>query len=675
MASKTLSSFLLLITTTTLTIHSQSKTQDSDSDYNDCKPFVCGNLTFPFPFSSSETFGSSRFGCGLPRFKIACDASSVPRLELSGLLYQVKSLFLSDRLITVVNDQLINDLASSSCKSISNLTIPIGNDTAGAGLALPSFAANLTVFKCPNGLSLSSESLEGVFGNYSCREEGVVVYFRDQIQRESRLVPVKVPIKCKYVTVPISAAGRPLLFKNTTDTTSEHNITVLEDWLRDGFPLQWPDFKECTGCQNTSGRCGYDGSSRGIVCLCKGLQPNFDARGGCLHKPKKSNKWKVISGAAAGSLFVLLVVALLVWFKYKHRISSIFKQAYDRENQMTGTETNAKEFVKNYQSTLVSNYSYKDIKKMTSGFKAKLGEGGYGTVYKGRLPDGRLIAVKLLENYKGNNRNFLNEVNTIGVANGIEYLHDGCDLRILHLDIKPQNVLLDQNFNPKISDFGLAKVYSRNRSAVTMTGARGTIGYIAPEIFLRHLGNPSNKSDVYSFGMLLLEMVGVNKRVEAKPDTNTSSSESYFPSWVYDKLIEEKERELELGDSVVGEEVHIARKMVMVGLWCIQMNPKDRPSMKRVVEMLCGDTDAIEMPPKPFVFSPPRLQIEPEITSIDSESSVLPLTSAEEVKKEKKKVEACRRSPPPLLLITSRICLQSSLVDWQLRSVVPEEIA
>lgn len=219
----------------------------------------------------------------------------------------------------------------------------------------------------------------------------------------------------------------------------------------------------------------------------------------------------------------------------------------------------------------------------------------------------------------------------IGVAHGIEYLHDGCDSRILHLDIKPQNVLLDQNFNPKISDFGLAKVYSRNRSAVTMTGARGTIGYIAPEIFLRNLGNPSNKSDVYSFGMLLLEMVGVNKRVEAKPDTNTSSSESYFPSWVYDKLIEEKERELELGDSVVGEEVLIVRKMVMVGLWCIQMNPKDRPSMKRVVEMLCGDMDAIEMPPKPFFFSPPRLQIEQEITSMDSESSVLPLTSGSQL--------------------------------------------
>ncbi|XP_058183782.1 rust resistance kinase Lr10-like [Rhododendron vialii] len=371
-------------------------------------------------------------------------------------------------------------------------------------------------------------------------------------------------------------------------------------------------------------------------------------------------------------------------FKYRHRISAILNPAaYDGENHMTGIEINAKEFVKTYQSTLVTNYSYSDIKKMTTGFKEKLGEGGYGTVYKGRLSDGRLIAVKLLENYKDKGQNFLNEVTTIGrihhvnvirllgfcwdgskqaliyeympnkslgdqmfqgersvslglaklleiaigVAHGIEYLHNGCDSRILHLDIKPQNVLLDQNFNPKISDFGLAKVYSRNRSAITMTGARGTIGYIAPEIFLRNLGNPSHKSDVYSFGMLLLEMIGVSKRVEVKPDVNTSSSEAYFPGWVYDRLIEEKEMDLERGDSIVGEEVFIARKMVMVGLWCIQMNPKDRPSMTRVVEMLCGDMEAIEMPPKPLFFSPPRVHVEQEITSLESETSELPLTS------------------------------------------------
>ncbi|KAA8541845.1 hypothetical protein F0562_022997 [Nyssa sinensis] len=163
----------------------------------------------------------------------------------------------------------------------------------------------------------------------------------------------------------------------------------------------------------------------------------------------------------------------------------------------------------------------------------------------------------------------------LGVAHGIEYLHNGCESRILHLDIKPQNVLLDQDFNPKISDFGLAKVYSRNKSAVTMT-----------------------------------EM--------------SSSSEAYFPGWIYDKLIEEKD--MELADSVVEEEVCIERKMVMVGLWCIQINPRDRPSMTRVVEMLSGNVEAIEMPPRPFFFSPPRVQFEHETTSFESDTSALPLT-------------------------------------------------
>ncbi|KAF7132664.1 hypothetical protein RHSIM_Rhsim09G0105300 [Rhododendron simsii] len=690
MASKTRASSLFLLPTTlplvllllstTLNIHIQSQTQDSgsDSDYNACKPFVCGNINFTFPFASSENFDSGTFHCGLPRFKIFCDASSsIPRLQLSGRFYRVKSLFSSDRLVTVVDDELIKDLTfSSSCKSLRNLTISAANDTAGAGLSLAPFGANLTVLECLDGLSPSSR--DGFFGNYSCREGSKLYFFRDQVRRVSPVVPVEVPSGCKYVNLPVLAVSQ-----NGKAFIDTQNVTILTYWLEDGFPLHWPDFEECTGCNKTGGRCGYDGRSGRIVCFCEDLQPNLHAQGGCLRKPKKPNKWKVIAGAATGSLSALLLAVLLVMFKYKHRISAILKPAYDGENHMTGIEINAKEFVKTYQSTLVANYSYNDIKKMTTGFKEKLGEGGYGTVYKGRLSDGRLIAVKLLENYKDKGQNFLNEVTTIGrihhvnvirllgfcwdgskqaliyeympnkslgdqlfqgersvslglaklleiaigVAHGIEYLHNGCDSRILHLDIKPQNVLLDQNFNPKISDFGLAKVYSRNRSAVTMTGARGTIGYIAPEIFLRNLGNPSHKSDVYSFGMLLLEMIGVNKRVEVKPDVNTSSSEAYFPGWVYDRLIEEKEMDLELGDSIVGEEVFIARKMVMVGLWCIQMNPKDRPSMTRVVEMLCGDTEAIEMPPKPLFFSPPRVHVEQEITSLESESSELPLTS------------------------------------------------
>ncbi|KAL1553079.1 rust resistance kinase Lr10-like isoform X2 [Salvia divinorum] len=170
---------------------------------------------------------------------------------------------------------------------------------------------------------------------------------------------------------------------------------------------------------------------------------------------------------------------------------------------------------------------------MTKGFREKLGEGGYGYVYKGKLRSGNHVAVKLLGKSGGNGQDFMNEIATIGrihhinvvqlvgycaqgskralvfdfmpngslekylfnrqkmnslswdtkfdiavgIARGIEYLHRGCDIQILHFDIKPHNILLDDNFIPKISDFGLAKSCSVEKEAVTVTTARGTIGF------------------------------------------------------------------------------------------------------------------------------------------------------------------------------------------------------
>ena len=125
----------------------------------------------------------------------------------------------------------------------------------------------------------------------------------------------------------------------------------------------------------------------------------------------------------------------------------------------------------------------------------------------------------------------------LGIAKGIEYLHQGCDQRILHFDIKPHDILLDQNFNPKISDFGLAKLCAKDQSAVSMTTARETMGYIAPEVFSRNFGSVSYKSDAYSFGILLLEMVRGRKNVDV---TMENTSQIYFPEWIY-SLLEEKE--------------------------------------------------------------------------------------------------------------------------------------
>ncbi|KAM0049886.1 putative glycerophosphodiester phosphodiesterase, protein kinase RLK-Pelle-LRK10L-2 family [Helianthus debilis subsp. tardiflorus] len=191
----------------------------------------------------------------------------------------------------------------------------------------------------------------------------------------------------------------------------------------------------------------------------------------------------------------------------------------------------------------------------------------------------------------------------LGIAYGLDYLHRGCDTRILHLDIKPHNILLDEDFCPKIADFGLAKLYSRKESIVSIFEARGTIGYIAPEVYNNNFGGVSHKTDVYSYGMLLLEMaVGGRKNVDAGVGSGRTS-EIYFPDWIYNRL---HKNEFLLDSVATREENDYARKMTIAGLWCIQPAPNQRPSINEVIEMLEGSMDTMEVPPKPFFSSPPR---------------------------------------------------------------------
>ncbi|CAN1833531.1 Rust resistance kinase Lr10, partial [Linum perenne] len=244
-------------------------------------------------------------------------------------------------------------------------------------------------------------------------------------------------------------------------------------------------------------------------------------------------------------------------------------------------------FLDDYNALKPTRFSYADIKRITNNFDSELGRGAYGTVFKGKLSSEIQVAVKVLDSSTiGDGEDFVNEVRTmarihhvnvhqhqtvrskfhdiaLGVAKGIEYLHQGCEQRILHFDIKPHNVLLDREFNPKISDFGMAKLCAKDQSAISMTTARGTIGYIAPEVFSRNFGNVSYKADVYSFGMLLLEMVGGRKNVDF---TSGDRSEIYFPEWIYN-------------------------------------NPVDRPSMKLAVQMLEGEGDDLTAPPNPVSSS------------------------------------------------------------------------
>ncbi|KAG6700671.1 hypothetical protein I3842_08G123700 [Carya illinoinensis] len=316
---------------------------------------------------------------------------------------------------------------------------------------------------------------------------------------------------------------------------------------------------------------------------------------------------------------------------------------------------NVKEFLQTQNNLMPIRYSFSEIKKMTKGFKENLGEGGFGTVFKGTLRSGRLVAVKMLSQSKANGQDFINEVATIGtihhvnivqligfcvhgskraliyefmsngslnkhifssetnilnydktydialgVARGIDYLHQGCDMQILHFDIKPHNILLDENLSPKVSDFGLAKLYPVEDSIVPLTHARGTLGYMAPEMVYQNIGGISYKADVYSFGMLLMEMASRRKNLNAFTE---HLSQIYFPTWIYDQLHDGKNIEIQ---DATEDDRKICKKMMIVALWCIQLKPTDRPSMNKVVKMLEGDVECLQVPLKSLQPSPNR---------------------------------------------------------------------
>ncbi|XP_070673866.1 rust resistance kinase Lr10-like isoform X2 [Malus domestica] len=393
--------------------------------------------------------------------------------------------------------------------------------------------------------------------------------------------------------------------------------------------LKWKK-PNCTECEAEGKKCRikYNHTNTEIQCV-------------RLSKASVTRKF-----AAVGTTLGSFVVLLLVVAAYR-----VYRSNRKEKESQLKIET----FLEDYKAHKPSRYSYADIKRITNQFQDKLGQGAYGTVFKGKLSSECFVAVKVLNSSNGNGEDFIKEVGMMGsihhvnvvrlvgfcadgfnralvyeffangslhdfissadnnnrflgwdklqdialaVAKGIYYLHQECEQRILHFDIKPHNVLLDNNFTPKISDFGLAKLCSKDQSIVSMTTARGTMGYIAPEVFSRNFGNVSYKSDVYSFGMLLLEMVGGKKNIDS---TSAIPTEIYYPEWIYNLLEEGDDLRIHLGEEGDGR---TPKKLAIVGLWCIQWHPAGRPSMKEVVQMLEGG-EILTMPPNPFASTSP----------------------------------------------------------------------
>ncbi|XP_024194523.1 rust resistance kinase Lr10 isoform X2 [Rosa chinensis] len=572
-----------------------------------CPPSFCNETVarISFPFKNTTP---SRPECGF--YTLDCSDHLKPKIQLKdgGYWFQLESTYRSDSVF--INDgrlqERIGRLKGDTCDDdvFNDLSLP------GPTPIFYTHPHNLTLFKCNK-----TPPYKGP--NYACTSVNHIYY---NVSNPS--------LNCSAIQIPIRP-GFPSNVYNASALTAKFSLhfNCLDDhgeW-KCGPPPQ-------SICWNQTGEF-----------ICPPTPEGNHHLGLKLGLGDQISILKLGLGAVAGVVALAVISCLIFWKKKK------------RQDHL-----NVEAFLRNYWPLHVKRYSYSDVRKMTNSFKKKLGQGGYGGVYKGELKDGRLVAVKVLNRSKGNGEEFMNEVAAIsrtshvnivsllgfcfegskraliyefmpngslekfifdannprkdhnlgwealeqislGIARGLEYLHRGCNTRILHFDIKPHNILLDENFLPKISDFGLAKICDRKESIVSMLYARGTAGYIAPEVFCRNFGGVSHKSDVYSYGMMLSEMAGGRRNINVEVE---DTSEIYFPHWIYNRL--EMDQELGL-QSIMNEEDKVrARKLIIVSLWCIQTDPSNRPAIREVIEMLEGSVESLQMPPKPYLSSPPK---------------------------------------------------------------------
>ncbi|CAL5069959.1 unnamed protein product [Urochloa decumbens] len=349
---------------------------------------------------------------------------------------------------------------------------------------------------------------------------------------------------------------------------------------------------------------------------------------------QKNNKTGVFVGVVvcAAALGLVVLTGLYVWRQQSTKLSLEQQELYN----IVGRPN-------------VFSYKYGELKMATENFSSSnlLGEGGYGSVYKGTLTDGSVVAVKQLsETSHQGKKQFIAEIETIsrvqhrnlvklygcclegnkpllvyeylengsldkalfgngrlnldwptrfeiclGIARGLAYLHEESSIRVVHRDIKSSNVLIDTDLNPKISDFGLAKLYDDKKTHVS-TKVAGTFGYLAPEYAMR--GHMTEKVDVFAFGVVVLEIIAGRRNYDDKLDEDTA----YLLEWVW-QLYEEN-HPLDVSDPRLtefnGDEV---LRAIRVGLLCIQSSPRQRPPMSRVVSMLIGDIEVPEAVTKP----------------------------------------------------------------------------
>ncbi|KFK44805.1 hypothetical protein AALP_AA1G305100 [Arabis alpina] len=375
---------------------------------------------------------------------------------------------------------------------------------------------------------------------------------------------------------------------------------------------------------------GVYGPLISAISLCHSLEPRCGAE-----KTKHHRNYSLIFGITV-ALITIVLLGLGIYAKKRCRGDRSIRE---RDLRAQGLQTAC--------------YSWRQLQAATNNFDQanKLGEGGFGSVFKGEMSDGTIIAVKQLSSKScQGNREFVNEIGMIsglnhpnlvklygccveknqlllvyeymennslalalygksslkldwaarqkicvGIARGLEFLHEGSMIRMVHRDIKTTNVLLDADLNAKISDFGLARLHEAEHSHIS-TKIAGTIGYMAPEYAL--LGHLTEKADVYSFGVVAMEIVSGKSNMPQKGgDDNVS-----LINWAL--TLQQKGDIMEIVDATLEGEFNSkeAARMMNVALVCTNASPSLRPTMSEAVLMLEGEIEITQVMSDPSMY-------------------------------------------------------------------------